>query len=424
MNINAQMTAAGYESYSFRTTQKTKSGEEQSQTKTDQTNKTDNASFDSVLSQKRENVQYKPLGIGFLNVGEMGYGMSATQVVKSDSKDVIVKVTVQLDENESKEYEVNLSKVNTKSATAIEMFAYCQYMDSNNEKLGKWGTWNALKHLSTPVGGKFEYNTLDEAVTDKKNWDFALANSDIGIEKMSTGETYTAKDLLEMLEKNHTLTAEDLEDKDWRDMSDKEWDKLIKSVDDNIDAIKEHIKKLIEIQEKAAKEAATEAPSGQKATAAASAALDAAANGFSTDVKIDDAEWIKENSWTYDMKTQDQTILNKAAKANEVAKDSMTKMQEVQLTGSTTQGVSKTENTRECASKSDEEEKTWVVTAYTEQGIICKQFKDGQETLLWSMDYRNEGDYQKVWDYLDSLGKDADFSFGENKSFWEEFLGY
>ena len=83
MNINAQMTAAGYESYSFRTTQKTKSGEEQSQTKTDQTNKTDNASFDSVLSQKRENVQYKPLGIGFLNVGEMGYGMSATQVVKS-----------------------------------------------------------------------------------------------------------------------------------------------------------------------------------------------------------------------------------------------------------------------------------------------------------------------------------------------------
>lgn len=93
--------------------------------------------------------------------------------------------------------------------------------------------------------------------------------------------------------------------------------KLLNSFDQNIDAIKDKIRKLKEVQNEAASKAAANAPAGQKANAASSAAQSAAANGFASDVKTEDEEWIEENSWTYDMKTEDQTILHKAAIANE-----------------------------------------------------------------------------------------------------------
>ncbi len=129
----------------------------------------------------------------------------------------------------------------------------------------------------------------------------------------------------------------------------------------------------------------------------------AATNGFASDVKTEDEEWIEENSWTYDMKTEDQTILHKAAIANEKAQDSLSKSQELMLTGDTTEGVSKTEGATESASCDDESgEKVWTVTAYTEQGITCKEFKDGVGTLLWQIDFKNPTDYNKVMDYLDN----------------------
>ena len=114
-------------------------------------------------------------------------------------------------------------------------------------------------------------------------------------------------------------------------MSDKEWEKLLNSFDQNIDAIKDKIRKLKEVQNEAASKAAANAPAGQKANAASSAAQSAAANGFASDVKTEDEEWIEENSWTYDMKTEDQTILHKAAIANEKAQDSLSKSQELML---------------------------------------------------------------------------------------------
>ena len=106
----------------------------------------------------------------------------------------------------------------------------------------------------------------------------------------------------------------------------------------------------------------------------------------------------RRNSWTYDMKTENQTILHKAAIANEKAQDSLSKSQELMLTGDTTEGVSKTEGATESASCDDESgEKVWTVTAYTEQGITCKEFKDGVGTLLWQIDFKNPTDYNKVW---------------------------
>ena len=102
---------------------------------------------------------------------------------------------------------------------------------------------------------------------------------------------------------------------------------FLNSFDQNIDAIKDKIRKLKEVQDEAASKAAANAPAGKKANAASSAAQSAAANGFASDVKTEDEEWIEENSWTYDMKTENQTILHKAAIANEKAQDSLSKFQ-------------------------------------------------------------------------------------------------
>lgn len=328
MNINTQMRYGTYSEYSSRTT-KTGKGD---------------TGFEESMKQDN-NIQYKSLGIGFLNVGDTGYGMRATQIINPDSEDTIVRVSV------------------------------------------------------------------------------ALGGSGIELENEATGERYSVADLIEMLKQQYELTADDLEEKDWRDMSDKEWEKLLNSFDQNIDAIKDKIRKLKEVQDEAASKAAANAPAGQKANAASSAAQSAAANGFASDVKTEDEEWIEENSWTYDMKTEDQTILHKAAIANEKAQDSLSKSQELMLTGDTTEGVSKTEGATESASCDDESgEKVWTVTAYTEQGIICKEFKDGVGTLLWQIDFKNPTDYNKVMDYLDNEKEEDILKYARDKEFWEKLI--
>lgn len=328
MNINTQMRYGTYSEYSSRTT-KTGKGD---------------ISFEESMKQDN-NIQYKSLGIGFLNVGDTGYGMRATQIINPDSEDTIVRVSI------------------------------------------------------------------------------ALAGSGIELENEATGKRYFVGDLIEMLKQQYELTADDLEEKDWRDMSDKEWEKLLNSFDQNIDAIKDKIRKLKEVQNEAASKAAANAPAGQKANAASSAAQSAAANGFASDVKTEDEEWIEENSWTYDMKTEDQTILHKAAIANEKAQDSLSKSQELMLTGDTTEGVSKTEGATESASCDDESgEKVWTVTAYTEQGITCKEFKDGVGTLLWQIDFKNPTDYNKVMDYLDNEKEEDILKYARDKEFWEKLI--
>ena len=301
MNINTQMRYGAYSEYSFRTT-KTGKGD----TGFEESMKPDN------------NIQYKSLGIGFLNVGDTGYGMRATQIINPDSEDTIVRVSIALGGNEFRDYDVNLSEIDPSNASAVEMFAYCQYADSTSEGSYKWGSWNALKHLSDDMA--YSYNSLDEALTEKKNWNAALAGSGIELENEATGKRYFVGDLIEMLKQQYELTADDLEEKDWRDMSDKEWEKLLNSFDQNIDA-------------------------------------------------------------------------------------------------------SKTEGATESASCDDESgEKVWTVTAYTEQGITCKEFKDGVGTLLWQIDFKNPTDYNKVMDYLDNEKEEDILKYARDKEFWEKLI--
>lgn len=121
MNINTQMRYGAYSEYSFRTT-KTGKGD---------------TGFEESMNPDN-NIQYKSLGIGFLNVGDTGYGMRATQIINPDSEDTIVRVSIALGGNEFRDYDVNLSEIDPSNASAVEMFAYCQYADSTSEGSYKW----------------------------------------------------------------------------------------------------------------------------------------------------------------------------------------------------------------------------------------------------------------------------------------------
>lgn len=104
------------------------------------------------------------------------------------------------------------------------------------------------------------------------------------------------KEIIEKYVEDNKITAQELkEDKDWCEMSDDEWKKLIANVDEYIDDYKERLEQLKKLQEEAVKKAAAEADADKKAILTAEAALSAAASGFVTDSVTED-NFEKENS--------------------------------------------------------------------------------------------------------------------------------
>lgn len=233
------------------------------------------------------------------------------------------------------------------------------------------------------------------------------------------------KNVVEKYKEDHELNPNNIQvEDDWRKMSAKEWDKLIEHVDKYIDEHKQDLEEMKKIQEEAAMKMSAQAPVNMKTIAAANAALKASTNGIVTE-GVENYETLREReSWTYNMLTDDQVILATAKMANEYAVDMMTKSQELAITDATTVGVSSASDVKECASvDEDEKDKVWTITVFSQEGIICKRGKAGEEMEdLWSLTYENPDDYRKVWDFLDRFEKDADLKFAGSKDFWEDFL--
>ena len=254
------------------------------------------------------------------------------------------------------------------------------------------------------------------------------ATEEVATNEETDSTTNTAeefKNAVEEYREAHELTPDNIQvEKDWREMSAEEWDKLVVHIDKYID---DHVKELEEmkrIQEEAAQKMAAEAPANMRTIAAANAALKAAANGFATDGVENDETLRERESWTYNMQTDDQVILATAKMSNEYAADMMTKSQELAITDTTTVGISSTPEVKECASvDEDGKDRIWTITAFSQDGIICKRGKLGEELEeLWSVKYENPDDCKKVWDFLDRFDKDADLKFAGDKDFWENFL--
>ena len=140
--------------------------------------------------------------------------------------------------------------------------------------------------VNNQIAGNYNYgySSCARAKNNQSNWNSALEEASYEAEKNANAEKLNNSDYLELLKntiiEKHKLTKADLEEQDWRDLPDEEWDKLLEGIDNYIEDYKEDLKKLRELQNKAAQIAASKAPSGQKALAAANAALQAAANGF------------------------------------------------------------------------------------------------------------------------------------------------
>ena len=104
----------------------------------------------------------------------------------------------------------------------------------------------------------------------------AYNNAATGRKSSSDDKNATISDFIKKFGEARQITAQELkEDKDWRDMTDSEWGKLLSGFDKYIDTVKEQIKEMEEKQKKAAQKAAVKAAPDQRTTAASSAALHA-----------------------------------------------------------------------------------------------------------------------------------------------------
>ncbi len=287
-------------------------------------------------------IELTPLGIGFANAGMMGYGMSASLVTTSGSHDVIIRVNVAKGGGDSESIDVNLSNFDPRNATAVEMFAYCEYKDYLGEGVNStWGSWSEMKKIISPTDG-MDFGSLENIMNRKMNWTKSLSESKTVFEKVRTGEKTTAADLLALFEEKNKVTSQDLKDPDdWRTMSDDEWDKMLEGIDRFIEAFRERLREMIKQQQDAALKAAAEAPSELKSVAASQAALDVAANGFFGGTTSETEEDVEtepvtgedpgvdhENNWTKKLKTDDQVILRTAKSAQEMESKALQRMEE------------------------------------------------------------------------------------------------
>lgn len=350
------------------------------------------------------------------------------------------------------DYEVRVNDVDPNNATELEMFAWMSYMEDAGliEKHGMT-SFSKMKAyaLQSEYDGVCSGIYDEQAFWDKKqNWPAIIGNAKQTFSGMT--ETYTQAiecgKLLSQFEKwglktsysdlfseavqnfknANLLTAQELKaDRDWREMSDEEWEKVLADVDEYIDAFKKQLKKKKEMQEEAAQKAAMEADSDMRATAASSAALGVVANGLGCTAEGDAEDGADyEKNWTKNLKTDDQTILRTAQVAQDMEKMAMSKLQEVQLTDSTVVGISRSENVTECAFVEEDEnkEKIWTITAFGEDGIVSTRCQNGKILDSWEIKYTHSDDAKRVWDFLAKFDGDPDIKYAGSKDFWEDFL--
>ena len=198
-----------------------------------------NVSLDAVEEQPAK-FQTKDLGFGY-TLG-VPYKMVANQIINPDSDDVIVRVKIS-GANGDEFFDVNISEVDPRSATAIEMFAYCQYADSIGEGILKsdFSSWNELTSF-LHSDESFGVDSVEQATTKKVNWAKALSESDLSFKNQSTGIIMEPKDILKMLMESYKKIHDKDGEDDWRKMTDEEWEKLLARIDADIDDMVERVK--------------------------------------------------------------------------------------------------------------------------------------------------------------------------------------
>lgn len=74
-----------------------------------------------------------------------------------------------------------------------------------------------------------------------------------------------------------------------------------------------------------------------------------------------------------------------------------------------------------CPADSEEEEVRYI-TFYTPEGICCRKEKGGQILFEWEIKFKDESQYGKVMDFLDSQDSRDNLWFACKEDFWQKFL--
>lgn len=344
-------------------------------------------------SVKQQEISSKSGILGLTVIGNTGY--AARYADTSTPENPIIRVG---------DYEVNIHEVDPTNATELEIFALVSYMEDAGmiERRGI-SSFSKVKAYAASIesdevrGGLYDENTF---LTKKRNWTEILRAAGENFANIpetypqavecrkiaahfekwnsDTGSREKLREAIANYVDSHKLTGKELkEEKDWRELSEDEWDKLLENIDEYIENVQEYLKRMKKLQDEAAQKAAADADPDMRANAASAAALNTAANGreavsaaalnAETDGgkaasaaegknAADEAGY--EKDWTKKLDTEDQTILNIARIAQDMENTAISKWQEVQLTGSTQAGISRTGDMTEYA--------------YAEEVICCE----------------------------------------------------
>lgn len=196
--------------------------------------------------------------------------MHAEHAVHSSGDNPIIKVTLPGNSGRLKEQAIFINGIDTSNATLAEMYALCFYADQAGIGSNNVNKFRSCMETAQKLGYLKKF-TKEEAFLNRQNWNMVTAQ--VTIHCLECGFYDQAKDGRELLGMFSDVEAmwKDGSENDWRTMDAETWDKMLKNMDDFIDAWKERLKLLREAQNKASAEAARRAPAAYQAMAAQSA---------------------------------------------------------------------------------------------------------------------------------------------------------
>lgn len=121
------------------------------------------------------------LGIGFLDAGGgVSYGMTASYADGSTVENPVIKVSVTKGKNNVESFEININEIDVNNATAIEMFALCNYADAIGKGTDStFGSWNTLKNFAYNAEHLEEFSlagNYEDFISVKHDWSKMVAS--------------------------------------------------------------------------------------------------------------------------------------------------------------------------------------------------------------------------------------------------------
>lgn len=362
----------------------------------------------SASELTEENNDNKILGLTMIpeEGSNITYGMRAQYAEESTEDDPIVQVTSNYG-GKTVSYNVHINDVDPGRASQLEMFALCSYVDDKgNSDSGTLGSYQKLKYYSLNAqdnGYCSGLNGTDSFVNAKFNWEVIVTK--MMDDYLSAGVYNQYQDgnkLLAMFHqfkttvdtadgKNSTIT--DTTDEDLSDYNSLTTEEMMQKIHDKINEI---LKKI-----QSGDTEPTYQIGGQTFT---EKEWDKLLEKFDSAEEAIRSEIEKENEIA-DIKSVTDT--DKTDEVSESAIES--------LVSETSKCTYPTEN--------EDEEKTWYITCYTEEGIFCRKCgPNGEDDNMWNIKFTDVSQYQKVMDFLNRFDKDGNLTFACHENFWNDFL--